>query len=103
MNGQLMEGGLPWCPLSSEDNVPAALGNTGRSEYEDGGAPPPQTRWLLKKRVFPSLPTQYLLSAYCMHQSRLPGAQALPQIILTSCRKKVTFELRGLPGLLPHI
>lgn len=39
---QLMEGGLPWCPLSSENNVPVAPGNAGRSVEEDGEGP----QWL---------------------------------------------------------
>lgn len=58
----------------------------------------------LRRCVFPSLPTQHLLSAYCMHQGGLSGVQALTQIIPTSsCRNKVTLELRGLPGWSPHI
>lgn len=57
----------------------------------------------LRRCVFPSLPTQHLLSVYCMHQSGLPAVQALTLIIPTSsCRNKVTLELRSLPGLSPH-
>lgn len=90
-----MEGGLPWCPLSSEDNLPAAaLENTGRLEEEDGEGP----QWLLET-CFPisANPAPIVCTGVDYLQYRLwHRSYPLPPA------ETVTFELRALSGLFPY-